>query len=73
MAMREDLILKPFRFAITQPPGYTTVVEGEVSDLDTAIREGGHYHRVYMQDGLARLTVTDALGNVMLMASGGKK
>jgi hypothetical protein len=66
--------ISPFRFAVTQPPGQEPpVVEGEVDSLDVAIREGGHYHRVYMQDGPCRLTVTDFTGEVMLMAYGGRK
>lgn len=68
------LLIKPFHFAITQPPGHEPpVAEGEGNRLDDLTREAGHYHRVYMQDGLARLTITDALGEVVLMATGGRR
>lgn len=61
----------PFSFAITQPPGETQVAGGQADNLDDALREGGHYHRVYTQDGRARLTVTDAHGEILLMATAG--
>jgi hypothetical protein len=47
-----------FTFQVTQPPGQQPpVAEGEGTNGHDLMREVGHYHRMYAQDGRARVEV----------------
>lgn len=47
-----------FTFEVTQPPGrQPPIAGGQCTTLEAAIREAGHYHRIYAQDGMARVEV----------------
>lgn len=67
-----------FIFEVTQPPGKRPpIAGGQCVNLDDAMREAGHYHRVYAQDGRARVEVyEDRCGGhriLHLMATAGRE
>jgi hypothetical protein len=66
-----------FTFEVTQPPGQQPpVAGGQCTNLDDAMREAGHYHRMYVQDGRARVEVYERGVNgrriLHLMATAGR-
>ena len=66
-----------YTFLVTQPPGHKPPVAwGQCINLDDALREAGHYHRVYAVDGRARVEVYEDRGGgrriLHLMATAGK-
>jgi hypothetical protein len=66
-----------FIFEVTQPPGQLPpVASGQCVNRDDAMREAGHYHRVYAQDGRTRVEVYKDNGGgrrtLLLMATAGK-
>lgn len=67
-----------FIFEVTQPPGKRPpIAGGQCVNLDDAMREAGHYHRVYAQDGRARVEVYEDRGGghrvLHLMATAGRE
>jgi hypothetical protein len=47
-----------FTFEVTQPPGkQPPIAGGQCTRLEDAVREAGHYHRIYAQDGWTRVEV----------------
>jgi hypothetical protein len=67
-----------FTFQVTQPPGHKPpVAEGQCTNFDDAMREAGHYHRIYAQDGRTRVEVYEDRGGgrriLHLMATAGKE
>jgi hypothetical protein len=52
-----------YTFEVTQPPGQQPpVAGGQCTTLADAMREAGHYHRTYAQDGRARVEVYEDRG-----------
>jgi hypothetical protein len=67
-----------FTFEVTQPPGNRPpVAAGWCTNIADAMREAGHYHRMYAQDGRARVEVYQEIGCgkrvLHLMATAGKE
>ena len=65
-----------YTFVVTQPPGHKPPVAwGQCVNFEDAMREAGHYHRVYAQDGRARVEVYEDRGGgrriLHLMATAG--
>ena len=66
-----------FTFEVTQPPGQQPpIAGGQCTNLDDAMREAGRYHRMYVQDGRARVEVYEDRGGgrriLHLMSTAGK-
>jgi hypothetical protein len=66
-----------YTFEVTQPPGkQPPVASGQCTNFDDAMREAGHYHRMYARDGRARVEVYEngAGGNriLYLMSTAGR-
>ena len=65
-----------YTFEVTQPPGqHPPIAGGQCTNLDDAMREAGHYYRMYAQDGRARVEVYEDMGGgnliLRLMATSG--